>query len=39
MAVTHILDVRLIDVIKAHLYGNRANDICMKVLKGYKLHG
>ena len=31
------LDMQLMDVITAYLYGSLANDICMKIPEGYKM--
>ena len=37
LAVSKGLDMRLMDVITAYLYGSMDNDIYMKILKGFKL--
>jgi hypothetical protein len=37
LVVTENLDMRLIDVVTAYLYGSLDNDIYMKILEGYKM--
>ena len=37
LAVSEELDMRLMDVITAYLYGSIDNDIYMKIPKGFKL--
>ena len=37
LAVSKGLDMRLMNVITAYLYGSMDNDIYMKILKGFKL--
>jgi hypothetical protein len=37
LIVTENLDMRLMDVVTAYLYGSLDNDIYMKISKGYKL--
>ena len=38
LAVSEELDIRLMDVITAYLYGSIDSDIHMKILEGFKLH-
>jgi hypothetical protein len=37
LVVTESLDMRLMDVVTAYLYGSLDNDIYMKILEGYKM--
>ena len=37
LVVTENLDMRLMDVVTAYLYGSLDNDIYMKIPKGYKM--
>jgi len=37
LVVTESLNMRLMDVITAYLYGSLGNDIYMKILEGYKM--
>jgi hypothetical protein len=37
LVVTKNLDMRLMDVVTAYLYGSLDNDIYMKILEGYKM--
>jgi TRAP-type mannitol/chloroaromatic compound transport system permease large subunit len=37
LVVTESLDMRLMDVVTAYLYGSLDNDIYMKIPKGYKM--
>ena len=38
LSVLEELDMRLMDVVTAYLYGMLENDIYMKVLEGFQLH-
>jgi hypothetical protein len=37
LVVTKSLDMHLMDVVTAYLYGSLDNDIYMKILEGYKM--
>ena len=37
LVITENLDMRLMDVVKAYLYGSLDNDIYMKIPKGYRM--
>ena len=37
LAATKYLDMRLMDVVTAYLYGSLNNDIYMKIPEGYKM--